>query len=131
LLINGKETITGQRLEVRNPYDDTIVGTTYQAGEAELESAIAAAQRCQREMAELPSHVKEAALRHIAQQLEERTTELALLLARESAKPLKYALIELARSVQTFRIAAEECKRCRQRSFNWTGRLRARAAKDW
>jgi len=111
ILINGKETTTDQPLEVRNPYDDTLVGTTYLAGEADLESAIIAAQRCQREMAELPSHVKEAALRHIAQQLHDRTPELALLLARESAKPLKYALIEIARSVQTFRIAAEECKR--------------------
>jgi len=111
LLINGKDTTTANVLEVRNPFDDTLVGTTYLAGTAELETAIAAAQACQRAMAELPSYVKETALRHIAQQLEDRTPELALLLACESGKPLKYALAELARSVQTFRIAAEECKR--------------------
>jgi hypothetical protein len=38
LLINGKDTTTANVLEVRNPFDDTLVGTTYLAGTAELET---------------------------------------------------------------------------------------------
>ncbi len=110
-LINGEEVCTSSVLEVRNPFDDSLVGTTYLAGEYELEQAILAAVSCQNELAVLPSYKKEIALISIAQQLELRSQELAVLLARESGKPLKYARIEISRSVQTFRIAAEECKR--------------------
>ena len=111
ILINGDEISTSEQLVVRNPFDGSEVGFTFLCGEQELERAIQTGLSSQRAMAALPSYQKENALRLIAQKLEDRAAELANLLACESGKPIKYASQEIARSVQTFRIAAEECKR--------------------
>ncbi len=111
LLINGKEVTTSDKLNVLNSYDNSIVGKTYLAGKEELETAISAAQSVQDELWKLPSHVRANALEQIANELKERRDELALLLAQECAKPLKYALGEIDRAAQTFKVASEEAKR--------------------
>lgn len=59
----------------------------------------------------MPSYVKTRILNDIAQRLHEGKKEVALVLAAEANKPLKWALAEVDRSVQTFRIAAEEAGR--------------------
>ncbi|MCF8276941.1 MAG: aldehyde dehydrogenase family protein [Flavobacteriales bacterium] len=111
LIIEGKEVTTSEVLTVKNPFDGSVVGTSYLAGKDELEAAISAAQKARKELWDLPSHVRAAALEQISDELHERREELALLLARECAKPLKYALGEIDRSVQTFKVASEEAKR--------------------
>lgn len=111
LLIAGRPKTTDHQLDVWAPYHGTLVGSTYLAGEAELELAIAAAEHCKAAMAAMPSYAKAEALLQIAQRLEDRAHELATLLAMECCKPMRYANGELARAIQTFRIAAEECKR--------------------
>jgi glyceraldehyde-3-phosphate dehydrogenase (NADP+) len=111
-LLIGEQTLTTARpLEVRNPFDDTLVGTTYLAGIAELEQAITVAQQVHEELWAMPAHVRAAALRQIADEMRGRREELALLLARECAKPLKYARVELDRAIQTFHVASEEATR--------------------
>lgn len=111
LLINGKEVTTSQQLSVKNPFDDSVVGTAYLAGEKELETAICAAQEARKRLWETPTHVRAAALEQISGELHSRREELALLLAQECAKPLKYAQGEIDRAVQTFKVASEEAKR--------------------
>jgi len=111
LIIGGNEVATAQRLEVRNPFDGSVVGTTYLAGKEQLELAIEAAQAVQKQLWALPTHVRANALEQISDELNERREELAKLLAAECAKPLKYALGEIDRSSQTFKIASEEAKR--------------------
>ncbi len=111
LLIGDRTLITAHPLEVRNPFDDTLVGTTYLAGRQELELAITMAEAAQDPLRAMPSHARAAALRQIADELRTRRDELALLLARESAKPLRYARTELERSAHTFHVAAEEATR--------------------
>lgn len=111
LLIGGKEVTTKNHLNVLDPYDNGIVGKTYLAGTSELENAVSAAESCKDELWQLPTHVRSAALRQISDELNARMEELALLLAAESGKPLKYAKGEIARAVQTFKIASEEARR--------------------
>jgi len=111
IIIGGNEVATAQRLEVRNPFDGSVVGTTYLAGKEQLELAIEAAQAVQKQLWALPTHVRANALEQISDELNERREELAKLLAAECAKPLKYALGEIDRSSQTFKIASEEAKR--------------------
>lgn len=111
LIIGGKQVVNSRKLEVTNPFDGSLVGTTYLAGEGELEMAIQFAQEAQQELWELPTHVRTNALEQISDEIRERREELAKLLAAECAKPMKYALGEIDRSVQTFKIASEEAKR--------------------
>lgn len=111
LLIGGNEVTTEDRLNVLDPYDNGIVGKTYLAGTRELEKAIEVAQSTQSELWELPTHVRSNALLQISDEIHERREDLALLLAAECGKPLKYAQGEIDRAVQTFKIASEEAKR--------------------
>lgn len=111
LIIGKDEVRTSDKLKVTNPYDGSIVGTTFKAGKAELEKAIALAQSVQSKLWQLPTHIRANALEQVSDELHVRRTELAKLLAAECGKPLKYAQGEIDRAVQTFKIASEEAKR--------------------
>lgn len=75
--------------------------------------AIAAAHAChqRRDLADLPSHARASALRHIADRLAARAEEFSSLLVAEVGKTIREARAETARAVETFRIAAEESAR--------------------
>ncbi|MGI8774407.1 MAG: aldehyde dehydrogenase family protein [Actinomycetota bacterium] len=97
--------------EVRSPHDGTTVATVGTPGDADVEQATAAAAAAFDECRKLPLHVRAGALTHISRRLEERSEEIAALIAGEGGKPLKWARVEVARAVSTFRWAAEECRR--------------------
>ena len=58
-----------------------------------------------------PAHKRSAILRRAAELIETRKQEIATLIAREAGKAWKYAIGEVARSVETFTFSAEEAKR--------------------
>lgn len=98
-------------LEVRNPYDDTLVGTTSFATSQDLDDAITAAEDAFEIMRFMPAFERVAALTKLASLMREREEEIALLIARESGKPLRDAAVEAARGTFTVDIAAEEARR--------------------
>ncbi len=122
LYIGGEFTETGQVLPVTNPYDNSLVGETYIAGREHLEQAIEKALLVKKQMRDLASWQKYKILSEIADKISAKKEDLALLLAKEAGKPLKYALGEIDRAVQVFKIAAEESKRLPREYFSidWT-----------
>lgn len=118
----GKFISTEKTLEVSNPYDNSLVAKTYQAGNKELEEAIKAAESALKEMQYLPSYKRYEVLMQIAGGLTEERERLARVLAKESGKPLVYARGEIDRAAQTFVVAAEEAKRLPSEymSLDWT-----------
>jgi len=122
IYIGGQFCFTNKKLKVFNPFDHSIVAETYLAGKDELEKAIEKAQLVKPILRDLPSHKKYTILMQIANQLEEKSSELALILAREAGKPFKYALGEINRAIQVFTVAAEESKRLPKEyiSIDWT-----------
>jgi len=122
IYIGGQFCFTNKKLKVFNPFDHSIVAETYLAGKDELEKAIEKAQLVKSILRDLPSHKKYTILMQIANQLEEKSSELALILAREAGKPFKYALGEINRAIQVFTVAAEESKRLPKEyiSIDWT-----------
>lgn len=122
LYIGGEFLATNQKLVVNNPYDDSVVGETFLAGSADLEKAINKALSVKEKMRKLPSHKKYEILSEIAHKIELKKEELALILAKEAGKPLKYALGEISRAIQVFTVAAEESKRLPKEYFSidWT-----------
>lgn len=122
IYIGGEFCQTNTKLKVCNPFDHSIVAETYLAGKDELEKAIEKAQSVKSMMRDLPSHKKYTILMQIANQLEEKSSELALILAHEAGKPFKYALGEINRAIQVFTVAAEESKRLPKEyiSIDWT-----------
>ncbi len=107
----GRFVTTDHEVTVYSSYDHSVVSTTYLASQKHLEEAIAAANSVTSTMKKMPSFQKTRILNEIATLLQESKKEAALLLAAEANKPLKWALVEVDRSIQTFRVAAEEAGR--------------------
>ena len=118
----GKFLTTGNPIEVRNPFNGEVVGQTYLAGPDELEHAIIQAQYVEKELRKLPSFIKYEILMQIAESIKKEKEEFAGLLCLESAKPIRYALSEVDRAIQTFIVAAEESKRLPKEyiDLDWT-----------
>lgn len=122
LYIAGEFVQTKNKLQVRNPFDNSVVGETYLAGNEELEIAIQKASEVKDQMRDLPSYKKYEILMQIADEISILKNDLALILCKEAGKPLKYALGEIDRAIQVFTIAAEESKRLPKEYFSidWT-----------
>jgi glyceraldehyde-3-phosphate dehydrogenase (NADP+) len=111
LYINGKWVKTRPRAEVRNPYNQEVVGKVAQAGEKEMDQAIAAAGRAFEETRKIPAYRRAQILERIVSGLVSRREEIAKMIVREAGKPWQYAAGEVDRAISTFTIASEEAKR--------------------
>ena len=109
----GKFVTSNQILEVKNPFNQTLVAITYLADQFILEEAIIKALSVKNELQNLSSQKKHNILKQISNEIYANRKKLAEVLSLESAKPLKYALAEIDRSAYTFSIAAEESKKDR------------------
>ncbi len=118
----GEFTTSDKKLEVKNPFDGSIFATTYLADKVILEQSINKALAVKEELKNLSSLKRYTILKQISDELLANKEHLAKILCLESAKPMKYALAEIDRSVQTFLIAAEESKRAPKEyiSLDWT-----------
>ncbi|RSL32159.1 aldehyde dehydrogenase family protein [Salibacterium salarium] len=112
LLING-EWLTENRetVSVFNPYNGEIVGEQVMATEQDTENALQAAVEAKKETADIPAHKRADILNKAASLLEERKEEFAKLLSSELGKTLKNIRGEVARSLETLQLSAEEAKR--------------------
>jgi acyl-CoA reductase-like NAD-dependent aldehyde dehydrogenase len=96
---------------VRHPYDGSEVAAVGVPSAEQVERAVAAAARVYPEFRNSPAHVRAAALLHVSERLAQQTEEIAETIVAENGKPLKWARLEVARAVSTFRFAAEEARR--------------------
>lgn len=110
-LVAGEWKTGSDTFDVKSPYNGELVATVATPTMDDVESAVAAAANVFEESRKLPVHARAEALMHISRRLGERNEEVARLIAREGGKPLKWAKVEAARAVSTFRWAAEECRR--------------------
>ena len=109
LLIDGEWIETGAWLEVRSPYDGSLVARVPEAGAEETRRALDAAERAMREP--LAAHERAAILDRVAALVDERSDEIARTICAEAGKPLKAARVEAARAVSTFTMAAVEARK--------------------
>jgi acyl-CoA reductase-like NAD-dependent aldehyde dehydrogenase len=117
LLINGEWVEGGATLEVKNKYNGQVVGTLPLATSETLDAAIAAAERAENVMADMPAYKRADILLKTAALLRERADDLAKTIAAEAGKALKFARAEVDRAQSTFTIAAEEAKRLHGETF--------------
>ena len=111
IYVAGRFEEAGTPLDVSNPATGELVGTTFQAGPAELERATVAAVEAFEATRRLGSYERRDALAHVAACIERDVDELATLLSQESGKPIRDAKVEVTRGALTFRTAAEEALR--------------------
>ncbi|MGA9528678.1 MAG: aldehyde dehydrogenase family protein [Terriglobales bacterium] len=109
--LDGKWLEEGDILEVRAPYDGTVIARVYQGRREHAEAAIAAAVKAFGTTRRLPAFERQRVLRCIAGGIHDRKEEFSRTLAQEAGKPIKSARQEVDRAVFTFNIAAEETVR--------------------
>jgi glyceraldehyde-3-phosphate dehydrogenase (NADP+) len=97
--------------DVINPYNNSIVGRTWLAGDAEFDAAADAAVAAAPVMRALPAHERAAILMSVSAALNARRDEVARTLAGEVGKALRDATAEVERASMTFHVAAEEARR--------------------
>ena len=122
IYVAGKFISTTTEVEIHNPYTEKAFAKSYLAGNNELEKSIVAAQKVEKTMRDLPSFQRYEILMQIASGLTEELSTLAKILSDESGKPMRYAIGEIQRSIQTFTVAAEESRRLpgEVMSLDWT-----------
>ncbi len=86
-LIGGEFRNSGKPLEVRSPYDDSLVGITFYPKDRDLEDAIQGAGVGFQATAALPTYRRSEILRNISAGLETRREELIHVLALEAGRP--------------------------------------------
>ncbi len=109
--IGGEFRTSGEPLEVRSPFDDSLVATTFWTPESEVEDAIRQAQTAFAEVAALPVYRRAEILRKMSAGVEARREELTCMLALEAGKPRKVGAAEVERAIFNLRNASEEAQR--------------------
>jgi len=109
--LTGRFIETSRPHDVHNPHTGELVARTWLCDEQVIEEAIRKGLEAKKAMKELPSWKKYEILLFISDSVKKDRERLATVLAKESAKPLRYALAEIDRAAQTFLVAAEESKR--------------------
>jgi acyl-CoA reductase-like NAD-dependent aldehyde dehydrogenase len=110
-LVDGKWMEEGDPVDVRAPYDGSVIAQVFQGRRQHAEAAIAAAVKAFGTTRRLPAFERQRVLRRVAQNIGERKAEFARTLAQEAGKPIKAARSEVKRSIFTFTVAAEESTR--------------------
>lgn len=105
LPIGNERITTGSWIEVRSPYNDTLLARVPSCSSEDVNRAVAIAKSVLAQ-GPLPAWQRAEILERAATALSNRIEEFAQIVAAEAAKPLKTARVEAQRAVSTFQFAA-------------------------
>lgn len=107
----NKPVAANTELEVLDKYSGRRATRTAFADAAAVRKAIVAAHKARAAMAALPPDARRDVLEQCVRRFTERQEELTLALCIEAGKPIRDARGEVARLIDTFRVAAGEATR--------------------
>jgi len=108
ILVDGEWYETGETLDVRSPFDGSVVAQVAYGGAADARRAIDAAAKAMK--MPVPAHERAAVLDRLAAILRDRRDEFARTIAQEAGKPFATAQAEADRAVQTVLFSAVEAR---------------------
>ena len=111
MLIGGKHVSSDDLEEVRNPYNDEVIDTILIAHLQTADLAISEANNAKDSICEMSAFKVSNKLFDVVEKLKDNREDFAELLTLEVGKPINESLVELDRSVETLKLAAEEAKR--------------------
>lgn len=111
MLIAGKWVDKEDKIDVRNPYDDSLLDTVPAGTAEDVDAAITAAEEGYRINKGLPVHERIRILRRAADIITENAEDFARTIATEGSKTIREARKEVGRAAQTMMISAEEARR--------------------
>jgi glyceraldehyde-3-phosphate dehydrogenase (NADP+) len=109
--IAGRWIDKSKKIEVTNPFDGSVIDAVPKADAADLEKALAFAERGAKAMARLSSYERWKILRTAADMMAARNEELGQLISKEEGKIIAEGRGEANRAVETMMGSAEEAKR--------------------
>lgn len=111
LWINGKNVETKEYSPLYSPYTREAIAEIAVADKELTKQAITAAYEAQQLIADMPAYERSRILERLVDLLEEQFDQAASIIAWEAAKPIVFAKAEVARTIETYKFAAEEAKR--------------------
>lgn len=100
-----------KKMEVHNPFDNSVIDTVPKADAGDLEKALAFAERGAKVMAKLTGYERWKILRKAADTMAARNEELGRTISQEEGKIIAEGRGEANRAVETIMGSAEEAKR--------------------
>ena len=111
MIIGGKHISSDDLMEVKNPYHGEVIDTVPIAHLQTAQMAIDEANRAKGALTEMSAFKVSNKLFDVVEKLKDHKDEFAELLTLEVGKPINESLVELDRSIETLKLAAEEAKR--------------------
>lgn len=111
MLVAGKWIDRPKKIEVRFPYDGSVVDTVPIAEEEDIETAISSALEGAKIMKKTPAWKRSEILFSTASLILQNRDRIAQTLINEVGKTMKEAVAEVERTAEIFRLASEEAKR--------------------
>lgn len=111
MFLAGEWVDKPEKIEVLNPYDNSVVDTVPRVDLGDVERALASAERGATAMAKLSGYERWKILRRAADLIEARREELGQLISKEEGKIIAEGRVEASRAVETIMGSAEEAKR--------------------
>lgn len=111
LYLGSEAVFTNADLEVTDKFTGRVATRTALASPDDITRGIDLAVESQAALAAFRSYQRQAVLEHCVARFSERAEELAQALCIEAGKPIKDSRGEVARLIDTFKIAAEESVR--------------------
>lgn len=111
-MLIGEDWVDKQeKIEVRNPYDNSLVDTVPSGDKEDVEAALQAAEEGAVISRNLPVHKRISILYKTAEIVKANMEEFARTIATEGSKTIREARKEASRCVDTITISAEEARR--------------------
>ncbi len=111
MFVGGQWVDKAKAIEVRNPYDNSVIDTVPKGDGTDVEQALAFAERGAKVMAKLPAYERWKILRKAADLIAAHVEEVGRLISTEEGKIAAEGRGEAARAVETMMTSAEEAKR--------------------
>jgi glyceraldehyde-3-phosphate dehydrogenase (NADP+) len=109
--VAGQWTDKPKKIEVRNPFDNSVIDTVPRADAEDLQKALAFAEKGAKVMAKLSAYERWKILRKAADMMAARNDELGQTISKEEGKIIAEGRGEASRAVETMMGSAEEAKR--------------------
>jgi acyl-CoA reductase-like NAD-dependent aldehyde dehydrogenase len=109
--VAGQWIDKAKKIEVTNPFDNSVIDAVPKADAGDLEKALAFAERGAKVMAKLSSYERWKILRKAADMMAARNEELGQIISKEEGKIIAEGRGEANRAVETMMGSAEEAKR--------------------
>lgn len=111
MFLCGRWTDKAEKIEVRNPYDGSVVDTVPAGDTADIGSAIDGCVAGTAVMRRMPGYQRFQILAKAAELMQRRVEELGRTISLEEGKAFAEGKTEAQRSIETMQLSAEEAKR--------------------